>query len=52
MANNSNGEKLVVNIELKDDVKGVFLKLKKKLNMENSSDVVRFALTYTEKRIK
>jgi hypothetical protein len=52
MADNLNGDKVIVNVELKDDAKDVFLKLKKKLNMESSSDVVRYALTFTEKRTK
>lgn len=52
MTTNSNNDKIVISIELKGDAKEVFLRLKKKLNMENSSDLIRFALTYTEKRIK
>lgn len=52
MAEISNGDKVIVNVELKDDARDVFLKLKKKLNMESSSDLIRFAITYTEKRMK
>ena len=44
--------KMAVCVEFKDKAKDAFLRLKNALAMENNNDVIRFAIVYTEKRIK
>lgn len=43
-------DKLVVNIEFKERAKEDFLELKQKLRMESSTDVVRWAVAFANKR--
>lgn len=39
-------------VELRGDALETFLKLKKKLLMENDTDVLRFSISYTERQFR
>ena len=45
-------DKIVVNVELFDDHGIAFESLKKKLGIVNNNDVLRYAVIFTNKRVK
>jgi hypothetical protein len=49
---NGNGNKKLVQAVLEGKQVEAFEELKRKLNIKNDSEVLRWAITYTEKRIK
>jgi hypothetical protein len=44
--------KLVVNVEFKEQAKEDFIELKQKLRMENNNDVIRWAIAFANKKFK